>query len=98
MSTSNGKEMATTKEIECTSITAPSRTIERFDGQDYQIWAEHMKDLLEEWHLIDYLDVKENIPNYQQSEDPRALAEIRFTLSNSQMRLVINCTTAHDAW
>ncbi len=58
------------------TYSAPARFIECFDKQDYLIWAEHMKDLLEERKLKQYLDVETNITNYRAEEDHRALAEI----------------------
>src|SRR5262249_47390507 len=43
-----------------------------------------------------YLYKREDIENYD--VDIQALAEIRFTLGNSQMRLIMHCETARDAW
>ena len=57
-----------------------------------------MKNILRESQLIKYLDQRDQISDYREEEDQQALAEIQFTLSNSQMRIVMDCTTAHDAW
>src|SRR4051794_31373561 len=80
------------------TTTAPGRSIERFDGQDYAIWAIHMKNILRERQLLKYLDSKTNIEDYKESEDEQTLAEIQFTLSNTQMRHVLHCKTANEAW
>src|SRR5215813_7857059 len=80
------------------TIPVEKRAIERFDGQDYAIWAIHMKNILRERNLLKYLSEKTTIKDYKEAEDEQALAEIQFTLANSQMRIVMNCTTARDAW
>jgi hypothetical protein len=77
---------------------APGRSIERFDGQDYAIWAIHMKNILRERKLLKYINTRTDISNYDEDEDAQALAEIQFTLANSQMRHTIHCETTHDAW
>ena len=80
------------------AITMVRRTIEKFDGTDYAIWAMHMRNILTECGLVEYLNDQQQIENYDAAIDRRALAEILFTLSNSQARLVINATTAKGAW
>lgn len=80
------------------TVSAPGRSIERFDGTDYPVWAVHMRDILHERHLSKYLNVKTNIEDYQEEEDLQTLAEIRFTLSNNQVRLILQCKTANEAW
>src|SRR4051812_30538934 len=62
------------------------------------VWSIHMKNILRERKLLKYIDTKTNIENYDVDEDAQALAEIQFTLTNTQMRLVTQSTTAHDAW
>src|SRR5438270_12723295 len=79
------------------AITMVRRTIEKFDGTDYAIWAMHMRNILTECGLVAYLNDQQQIENYDAAIDRRALAEILFTLSNSQARLVINATTAKGA-
>ena len=81
-----------------TTVTMPTCMIERFDGQDYAIWARLMKNILKERKLWKYIDEKANIENYKEEEDEQALAEIQFTLSKLQMRLMIHSKTAYDMW
>jgi hypothetical protein len=92
---SSSKEASTTP---TKTASAPSRSIQHFDGNDYTVWAAHMSDILRERQLLKYLDDKEKINNYIENEDMQALSEIRFTLANPQMRMIISCRTAHDAW
>jgi hypothetical protein len=79
-------------------VSAPNRSIKIFDGQDYAIWAIHMKDILRERRLLKYLEPQANITNYDNDEDLQAIAEIRFTLANNQIQLIMQCDTTHDAW
>ena len=72
--------------------------IEKFNGQDYAIWARHMENILMECDLSKYLNKHDDITDYKEGEDRRALAEIMFTLDKSQMRLVLKCQTANEAW
>jgi transposase InsO family protein len=81
-----------------TTVITHKRTIEKFDGKDYAIWAMHMRNILEECNLADYLKPQGDINNYDQAKDRKALAEICFTLANSQARHVITATTAKEAW
>src|SRR3954469_21326438 len=86
-----------------TTIAAPAimmsrRTTEEFDGNDYAIWAMHMNNILDEFGLSEYLNNQDTINNYDPTKDRKARAEILFTLSNSQARLVINTTTAKEVW
>ena len=78
-------------------IIAGKREVEKFDGKDYTIWVIHMKNILRERKLLKYVE-GDAIQNYDEEEDKQALAEIQFMLSNGQMRHVMHCTTAKDAW
>src|SRR5262249_4534693 len=74
------------------------RTISVFNGKDYAIWVYHMKNLLEECGLEDYWKPQMQITAYDTAKDRKALREITLTLSNGQMKLMINATTANEAW
>ena len=78
------------------NISMPNRSIKTFDGQGYEVWAIHMKDVLRERKLLKYTE--DPINDFQEDEDLQALTEIRFTLSDNQVRHIIHCETAHDAW
>ena len=70
--------------------------IKMFDGQNYQVWAIHMKDVLRERRLLKYIEA--TMHDYEEDEDIQALTEIRFTLSDNQIRLIIHCESTHDTW
>ena len=74
------------------------RTISIFNGKDYAIWAYHMRNLLEECGLENYWKPQAQITRYDPAKDRKALREIMFTLSNEQMKLVMNAMTANEAW
>ena len=73
------------------------RTIPVFDGKDYAIWAYYMRNLLEECGLENYWKPQAQITRYDPAKDRKALREITFTLSNEQMKLVMNATMANQA-
>src|ERR1039457_3707135 len=83
-----------------TIIQAGKHIIERFDGKDYEIWALHMKNLLREKRLVKYVDGTMTTSNegYVKAEDEQTLAEIQFTMDNTQIKLIMHCTTAKEAW
>src|SRR4051812_5460672 len=54
-----------------------------------------MQNILKEHQCNKYLSKKEDISNYDESEDQLALHDIHFTL---HLRYVADCTTAHEAW
>src|SRR5258708_1656892 len=81
------------------TISAGRHTIERFDGQDYLIWAKHMQNILRECKLLKYTDNDDEVEGeYNDNEDEQALAEIQFTFGNSQMRHIMQCRTAKEVW
>ena len=95
----NTSGMGTPTMVTTTTVTPTvKRMIPVFDGKDYAIWAYHMKNLLEECGLEDYWKPQTQITGYDAAKDRKALREITFTLSNTQMKLVINATTANEAW
>src|SRR3954464_5051451 len=100
--TGKGKETESDHPNETTTTTrtttAPSRSIKPFDGSNYNIWSAHMKNILYERQTIKYISQRNDITDYDEREDRQALLEIQFTLADNQMKHVINCTTAHDAW
>ena len=55
-----------------------------------------MKDVLRERKLLKYIEA--TVHGYEEDEDIQALTEIRFTLSDNQIRLIIHCESTHDAW
>ena len=79
-------------------MASKTHTIEQFNGKDYTIWSVHMKNILRECNLIKYIEGVNPIPSYNEKEDLQALAEIQFMLNKTQMRLVLKCTKAIDAW
>ena len=99
MSTSKDKEKGSEAEVvQFKTLNAHNRMIERFDGQDYNIWAVYMRNLLTERKLSKYLSKQEDIADYKADEDQEALFDIQFTLGKTQMKHVLHCTTAYDAW
>ena len=80
------------------NITTPNRNIKTFDGQNYAVWAIHMKDILRERKLLKYLDETDGDAEYQKEDDLNAMAEIRFTLSDKQVQNTLQCETAHEIW
>jgi hypothetical protein len=80
------------------NIMPPSRSIKTFDGQNYAIWAIHMKNILRERKLLKYIEPRANINNYDAESDLQAIAEIQFTLGDTQIQLIMNCDNTHDAW
>ncbi len=80
-----------------TIVQAGKRIIERFDGKDYAIWALHMKNLLREKKLVKYIEGTVT-DGYSKEQDEQALAEIQFTMDNTQIKLIMHCKSALDAW
>ena len=74
------------------------RIIREFDGTDYDAWNTRMRIILQERKLIKYLEPRESINNYDAEDDMNALSEIQLALNNEQLKLVMDCRTAHDAW
>ena len=77
------------------NISMPSRMIKMFDGQNYQVWAIHMKDILRECRLLKYIEA--TVHDYEEHEDIQALTKICFTLSDNQICLIIHCESTHGA-
>ena len=57
-----------------------------------------MKNILRERKLLKYIELRANIDSYDAESDLQAIAEIQFTLGDSQIQLIMNCETTHDAW
>ena len=83
-----------------TMIQLGKRTIERFDGKDYTIWALQMKNMLRERKLVKYIDdaITNATEGYIKVDDEQAQAEIQFMMDNTQIKLIIYCTMACEAW
>src|SRR5947207_3028683 len=79
---------------------AGKRIIDRFDGKDYAIWALHMKNLLREKKLVKYVDrmLAKGQSGYIKADDEQVLADIQFTMDNMQVKLIMYCKTALEAW
>src|SRR5262249_32293053 len=54
--------------------------------------------ILMEKGLLTYLKEKATIQDYKENDDVMALAEIQFTLTDSQMIHTLECATAYEAW
>src|SRR4051812_3841001 len=80
------------------NMIVPNRLIKMFNSTNYSMWATGMKNVLTEHDINKYLNKKETITNYNDREDHQALFEIQFALADNQMKKVINCRMAHDAW
>ena len=72
-----------------------TRSIKPFDGRNYSIWALRMKDFLRELGLLQCIEGGGEIT---EEEDIQALTEIRHALADSQMKHIMKCDTAFDAW
>src|SRR5947199_8806708 len=80
------------------NIATSRRIIERFEGHNYMIWAIHIKNILRECKLQKYIDIEPTAEGYVKAQDEQALAEIQFTLGDSQMKYILKATTAKQAW
>ena len=79
-------------------MTAPSHSIKLFNRLNYNIQSAHIKNILYKYQLLKYIDQREDITDYNKHENQQALLEIEFTLANNQIKNILTCTTAYDAW
>src|SRR5215469_12777545 len=80
------------------AMSRVKRTITKFNGQNYAIWAFHVKNILKECGLEKLIEDPASGQTHDQDDDQKALAEICFTLADSQMTHILTATTAREAW
>ncbi|MCO5546579.1 hypothetical protein L7F22_000008 [Adiantum nelumboides] len=76
--------------------------IRKFDGTNFTIWKEHMKDVLTNKGLSELLKERAKDDDYTQDQwdplDAKAMATIRLHLAKSMFFTIIGKSTAKDLW
>ncbi|MCO5584609.1 hypothetical protein L7F22_038540 [Adiantum nelumboides] len=76
--------------------------IRKFDGTNFTIWKEHMKDVLTNKGLSEPLKERAKVDDYTQAQwdllDAKAVVMIRLHLAESVFFTIIGKTMAKDLW